>query len=245
MTETGISIIIIAFNEEGYLPGLLESLLVQSTKTFEIIIVDSNSTDNTYPVAMSFQNKFDQFRYLKLDMAKGPAFARNRGAEIASYERLLFLDADTRLRNDFIHTILSQLNRKKLQVATCPIRISEQDMLSNSGAIFLNMFMILLRPVYSCAYGACLISTGTVHRQLNGFNENLGVCEDCNYVKRARRIYNYRFSILTPYFYTSDRRAKAEGPAFFLLKYLKIHIYRMFTGREILKGEIEYYYGKF
>ena len=100
-------------------------------------------------------------------------------------------------------------------------------------------------PVYSSAYGACFISTKTVHKKLQGFREDLGVCEDCNYVKRARREYHYNFRILTPYFFTSDRRALNEGKIAFFLKYIKIHVYRMFTGKEILKDEINYTYGKF
>ena len=245
MKDSKISIIVIAYNEEKYLPIILGSLSNQTNKDFEVIVTDSGSSDNTVNTALGFKEKFDALQVVELGCAKGPAYARNKGAEAASYERLIFLDADTRLKNNFIENVKKELDLKKPDVATCPIRISEKDPLSNFGAIFLNVFMLVLKPVYSAAYGACFISTKTVHKKLNGFREDLGICEDCNYIKRARRIYNYKFRILSSYFYTSDRRAKSEGQFGFMFKYILIHLYRMFTGNEILKEKIHYNYGGF
>jgi len=240
-----LSIIIIAYNEEKYISGILNSLTNQTIKDFEVIVVDSNSTDNTEIVAKSFSKNFKEFTYLKLDEAKGPGYSRNKGEKIAQYDKLLFLDADTKLNNDFIERIVNELVNEQIEVATCPIRIAEKNPISNLGAYFLNFFMIILKPVYSSAYGACFISTKEIHSKVKGFDEDIAICEDCNYVKKARRIQNYKFGILKPYFYTSDRRAKTGGGLSFMFMYIKIHLYRMFTGQEIIKGEIEYNYGNF
>ncbi|MDY0362852.1 MAG: glycosyltransferase family 2 protein [Desulforegulaceae bacterium] len=240
-----LSIIIIAYNEEKYIPQILESLRLQTFKNFEVIISDSNSTDNTKNAAIAFKQYFNEFKYLKLDKAAGPAYGRNKGADHAKYERLLFLDSDTKLKNDFIEKTLKEINRKKIDIATCPIKISEHNFISDSGAFFLNSFMLVLRPFYPTAFGACFFSTKNVHKKIGGFNENLGICEDCNYVKTAAKTYNFKFKILKPCFYTSDRRAAKEGNIQLTLKYLKTHLYRIFTGKEILKGKINYNYGKF
>lgn len=240
-----LSIIVIAYNEEKYLPVLLDSLSKQTFTRFELIVVDSNSTDDTEKLALAFEEKFENFSFIKLDKPRGPAYARNKGAEAASYERLIFLDADTRLKPDFIQKVMHELAKNQADVATCPIRIREGAIKSNLGAMFLNGFMIGLRPVYTAAYGACLITTKTVHQQINGFREDLGVCEDCNYVKRARRDHQFSYQILSPMFYTSDRRALNEGEIGLMLKYIKIHTYRMFTGKEVLRDEITYDYGSY
>ncbi len=245
MFQAHVSIIIIAYNEQKYLPRLLNSLVKQMLNPFEVIIVDSDSKDRTGSIALSYKDKLPSLKYLKLPVALGPAYARNRGAEISSYERLLFLDADTRVKPDFIERVIAELLLYDPDVATCPIRIAENHLASNLGAIFLNSFMILMKPVYSAAYGACIISTKSIHVKLDGFREDLGLCEDCNYIKRARRNHKMRFKILSPYFFTSDRRAMLEGGADFFLKYIRIHLLRMFTGREILKDEIKYEYGNF
>lgn len=245
MENSKISIIIIAYNEEKYISGILGALTNQTLKNFEVIVVDSNSTDNTEEISKSFSNDFEEFSYLKLDAAKGPAYGRNKGAEIAKYNRLLFFDADTSIKKDFIQRISLELDKRKVDVASCPIRILEGGLASDFGAMFLNSFMIGLKPVYSAAYGACFISTKNVHQKLSGFDENIGLCEDCNYIKKARRLHKFKYGILTPYFYTSDRRAKAEGGLKFMFKYIKIHLYRMLTGKEISKEEIDYNYGEF
>lgn len=245
MKNSILSIIIIAYNEEKYISGILSSLSNQTFKDFEVIIVDSNSSDKTETVAKKFSTNFKEFTYFKLEVAKGPGYGRNKGEKIAKYEKLLFLDADTELNNDFIERIVNELENKKIEVATCPIRIVEKSLISNLGAYFLNSFMIFLNPVYSSAYGACFISTKRIHSKVNGFDENIAICEDCNYVKKARRLHNSKFGILKPYFYTSDRRAKTDGGLSFMLMYIKIHIYRMFTGQEIMKGKIKYNYGNF
>lgn len=240
-----ISIIIIAYNEEKYIQGILNALINQTEKNFEVIVVDSNSNDKTEQVSKKIASNLKDFTYIKLDSARGPAYGRNKGAEAAKYDRLIFFDADTSINNNFIERVDKEIRRKKLDVATCSIRILEGGLIANFGAFFLNSFMLLLKPVYSSGYGACFITTQNVHGLVGGFDEEIGLCEDCNYIKKARREHRLKFGILSTYFYTSDRRAKSEGGLRFMLKYIKIHLYRMFTGKEILKGEIVYNYGNF
>jgi len=240
-----ISIIIIAYNEEKFIAGILKALKNQTVENFEVIVVDSNSSDKTEQVARGFSSYFKEFAYIQLDTAQGPAYSRNRGAEIAKYDRLLFFDADTSVKNNFIQRIDSEIKKRKLDVATCPVRILEGGIASDFGAFFLNSFMILLKPIYSSGYGACFITTQKVHKQIGGFDEKIGLCEDCNYIKKARRKHHFKFGILSTCFYTSDRRAKAEGGLRFILKYIKFHLYRMLTGREIFKEDIVYNYGNF
>ncbi len=245
MLNIMISIIIIAYNEEKYIQGILNALINQTVKDFEVIIVDSNSNDKTEQVALEVASGFKEYTFIKLDSVRGPAYGRNKGAEAAKYERLIFFDADTSINKNFIERVDKEIKKNKIDVATCSIRILEGGLVANFGAFFLNSFMILLKPVYSSGYGACFITTQKVHRLVGGFDEEIGICEDCNYIKKARREHRLKFGILSTYFYTSERRAQSEGGLKFMLKYIKIHLYRMFTGKEISKGEIVYNYGNF
>lgn len=239
------SIVIIALNEEKYIPQLFESLENQTSQDFEIIFVDSNSTDKTREIAEFYRQRFREFKILKLEKAMGPGYARNRGAELASYERLLFLDADTILPPDFIRTMRKKLVNKYSDLATFYMRTSESGRGLQLGAYILNFFMTLMYPVYSSGYGACLLSTGTAHDLINGFREDLAICEDCNYIKRARRKYGFSFRILPVIFYTSGRRTMTEKKTTLIKKYLYSHLYRLFTGKEIRKGKIKYEYGNY
>ena len=240
-----LSIIIIAYNEEEHLPLLLESLAEQTIQNFEVIVVDSNSIDKTATIAHNYSSRFTEFTYNKLSAPLGPGYARNCGAELCKYERILFLDADTILPSRFIEQVIHDISKKTIDVATCRIRISEGDILSNAAALFLNFFMIALYPFYSSGYGACLLSSKQVHQTIGGFREDLGICEDCDYIKRARRDFNFKFHILNPIFFTSNRRSKTENGFSMMIKYIKVHVYRMITKKEILQGNITYTYGNF
>ena len=240
-----LSIIIIAYNEEVHLPLLLKSLAQQTVQNFELIIVDSNSIDKTADIAHTFSLQFKEFSYIKLHAPLGPGYARNCGAEKCKYNHILFLDADTILPTHFIERVIHDISKKATDVATCRIRISEGDIVSNSAALFLNFFMIALYPFYSSGYGACLLSSKQVHETIGGFREDLGICEDCDYIKRARRDFNFKFHILNPFFYTSNRRSKTENGFIMMIKYIKVHLYRMITKKEILQGNITYTYGNF
>lgn len=85
-----ISVIVPAFNSEKTIAATIQSILTQHTnKSFELILVDDGSTDNTSEIA----EKFSKTRVLK-QQRKGPAAARNLGAKNAQGEILLFIDAD-------------------------------------------------------------------------------------------------------------------------------------------------------
>ena len=169
-----LSITVITYNEQDYLPALLNSLTRQTLQDFEIVLVDSASTDRTRQIAESWRGRFRSFQIVDLDRPRGPAHARNRGAAHASHERLLFLDSDSVLAPDFLERALDRLERRRIDVATCFIRINEASLLSRLGAFVLNAGMILMRPVYITAYGACLFSTREAHAALGGSTNGSG-----------------------------------------------------------------------
>ncbi len=239
-----LTVVVIAYNEEKFIGGVLSSLARQTERDFEVLVVDSNSTDGTEAAARAYAPELPAFRYLKLDAARGPAYGRNRGAEAAASERLLFLDADTLFAPDFLAATGAEIARLGADVATCPLRVIESAPLYGLGTLFLNGAVRLLRPVYPTAYGACLFSTRTVHTAVGGFDERVGICEDCHYVKKAGQL-GFRFRILHHPFETSDRRVRRQGTARAALFYLRIHLRRLLTGREILKESVRYPYGQF
>ena len=89
-----LSIIIPARNEETNLPTLLRSLTAQSVRPLEILVVDDASTDRTPGIAR--QNGAQVIPSLPLPAGwRGKTWACHQGAQHASGQLLLFLDADT------------------------------------------------------------------------------------------------------------------------------------------------------
>ncbi len=87
--------IVPAYNAAHHLGPCLEALCRSTTAFHEIIVVDDGSTDETPGLAARYD-----VTVLHTGGRRGPAFARNLGANAASGEILLFIDADVSVRHD-------------------------------------------------------------------------------------------------------------------------------------------------
>lgn len=113
-----ISIVIPAYNEEKYILNSLRSLLNQNlvnTISYEIIIVDNNSTDNTYKIVKNFIDKYrksnDKISFeLVREYRKGVAFARQTGFSMANSKIIATLDADCIASPLWVRTIFNIFN---------------------------------------------------------------------------------------------------------------------------------------
>lgn len=88
--EPLISVVIPTFNHEEYIEEAIQSVLEQTYKNYEIIVVDDGSKDNTRNIIRKFENNI---KYIH-QKNQGPSFARNRGLKKASGGLIAFLDAD-------------------------------------------------------------------------------------------------------------------------------------------------------
>lgn len=103
-----ISFIVPCFNEQDWIPSLLQSLNdceVDFSKV-ELIVVDNCSTDRTVDTAWSL-SKIVQFDVrIAHEFRPGVSFARNTGALKAKGTTLVFVDADNRLTSDFVNRVI-------------------------------------------------------------------------------------------------------------------------------------------
>ena len=102
-----LSIIIPARNEEHNLPTLLHSIITQSISPCEIIVVDDASTDRTAEVAQQFGARVICSLPLP-DGWRGKTWACHQGAQAATGNSILFLDADTWFEPDGLHRVLAE-----------------------------------------------------------------------------------------------------------------------------------------
>lgn len=89
-----VSVIIPVYNKERYLANSIESIIDQSYKNWEIILVDDCSTDNSAKIISKYADKNPNIIYHKQEKNGGAAVARNTALNLANGRYAAFLDAD-------------------------------------------------------------------------------------------------------------------------------------------------------
>ena len=106
--KTLVSVIIPTYNEEKYILGSLNTLILQSYNPIEIIIIDDGSTDSTLKIIQDFSKKDKKIKILK-QQHQGPGKARNLGAEKSKGKILIFVDADMEFDKDYIKNLVQPI----------------------------------------------------------------------------------------------------------------------------------------
>ncbi|MBC7074079.1 glycosyltransferase, partial [Candidatus Parcubacteria bacterium] len=215
-----LSIIIPTLNEEKYLPILLEQIKKQNFSDYEIIVADAGSKDKTVEIAKNFG----------CIITKGgcPARGRNQGAKLAKGEILWFIDADTLfLPENFLKEILSQMEKKKLDLATFPIFIAGSPI---DKIIFRFYYFLaeILQKIFPLGWNSVFVKR-EVFEKLGGFDESVVFGEDLEFVQRASKKFRYGF-IKTKPVLSSSRRFEKDGKIKTYFKYLLAGIYIIFRG---------------
>ena len=127
-----VSVIIPVFNCAPFLRRCLDSVVVQSDSSWEIISVDDGSTDGSIAILREYEEKLGgKMRVIEQKNA-GPAKARNRAIDIAAGQYLAFLDADDFLDSRCFELALEQAQRFDAQIVVWDIWFYNDSMRSSS-----------------------------------------------------------------------------------------------------------------
>ncbi len=105
-----ISIIVPVYKVEQYLPRCLDSLLSQTYKNLEIILIDDGSTDNSPSICDAYAGKDSRIRVIHKENG-GLSNARNTGLDAAEGELIGFIDSDDYIENDMYEYLLSGMRK--------------------------------------------------------------------------------------------------------------------------------------
>ena len=109
MLNKKVSIIIPVYNVEKYISRCLDSILNNTYKDIEIILVNDGSKDNSQKIIDEYKEKYADIIISVEQENKGPAEARNLAMDIATGEYLMFVDSDDFVEKDYIEQYVSQL----------------------------------------------------------------------------------------------------------------------------------------
>ncbi len=117
MTPT-LSYIVPIYNVAKYLPQCIDSILEQNLpeNTFEIILVDDGSTDESGEIADEYATKHPSFIHVIHQKNGGLSNARNNGISIATGDFIQYVDSDDHLVHDTTNELLEQIKRDNLDI---------------------------------------------------------------------------------------------------------------------------------
>ncbi len=234
-----LSIVIPTLNEEKFLPRLLESIKRQSFADYEIIVSDGNSTDNTKKIALENNCKFvvDTEHH-------SPSWQRNNGAAIAQGDILLFLDADSVLKDGFLEKVVKEFIARDLCGAGFYFNFNP-DKISYRFFSGLDNFFCFFRQYFSPAsVGAGIMSKKEAHDYIKGFDSEIILSEDFDYCNRLSKQGKFRMIKSIRLLY-SARRIEKEGWFTVACKWGRMAAFAMLNKRIKEKDMIKYDFGKF
>ncbi|ALB44256.1 MULTISPECIES: glycosyltransferase family 2 protein [Clostridium] len=117
-TKDLISVIVPVYNVEKYLPQCIDSILNQTEKNLEIILVDDGSLDNSGKICDEFSKKDDRIIVIH-KKNNGLSSARNAGLEIARGNYIGFVDSDDWLDKTMYEVLLKLLKENNSDISCC------------------------------------------------------------------------------------------------------------------------------
>lgn len=118
MNESLISVIVPVYKAERYLDACVESILGQTYRNLEVILVDDGSPDRSGALCDQWAEKDPRIRVIHRENG-GAAAARNTGIDVARGDYIGFVDSDDWIRSDMYAIMLGALKNSEKKMACC------------------------------------------------------------------------------------------------------------------------------
>jgi glycosyltransferase involved in cell wall biosynthesis len=196
------SVVVPAYNEENFLAPTLQAIGAASAGLIcETIVVDNQSTDKTANIAEIFG------ALIVSESEHSIAKVRNTGAEYASGDVLIFIDADTRVPPELFQMIAGAMKDEKCFGGAVSVEYDE------SQRKWMKYYMYgwkFWQTFFNMKQGAAQFCRKAVFEKLNGYDASIFVGEDIEFywrlTKYAKRNSGHLFFVEQPKVRTSARR---------------------------------------
>lgn len=108
-----ISIIIPIYNSEKYLDDCIISVVNQTYKNFELLLINDGSQDRSREICKKYQEKDKRIVYIEQPNL-GVSSARNKGIEVSTGDYIVFLDSDDYISENFLKTLMDKSDSNTL-----------------------------------------------------------------------------------------------------------------------------------
>lgn len=209
--ETTISVIIPVYNAENYLKRCLDSVINQTYKNLEIILIDDGSTDNSGEICDEYAKTDNRIKVIHKENG-GVSQARNEGLRVATGEYIGFLDSDDFILHNMYENLIKQLELNDADISICgfakeiekgkfePYFKYDTDCVFDRDEALKNL---LQNKYYSCSCSDKLLKRSLLDNIF--FDENITHYEDLLFlwqvIKKAKTV---AFTSNVYYYYTTN-----------------------------------------
>ncbi|STY72098.1 PGL/p-HBAD biosynthesis glycosyltransferase Rv2957/MT3031 [Megamonas hypermegale] len=125
------SIIMPVFNTEEYLNKAINSILNQTFKDFEFILIDDNSSDGSYNICLEYAKKDKRIILMKNDRNMGVSATRNRGLDIAKGNYVTFIDSDDYIDLEVLFKVYDKIKSMNVAIDCLKYGVVEEYFVKN------------------------------------------------------------------------------------------------------------------
>lgn len=127
------------FNSEVFISETINSVINQTYKNWELLLIDDGSTDNTLEIVQPFLKAHSNIKLHKNEINSGAAVSRNKGIDEAQGDYIAFLDADDLWKSNKLEVQVAFMEKEK-----CEVCFSSYDLINHNGD-FLNQRVLALK----------------------------------------------------------------------------------------------------
>lgn len=190
-----ISIIIPVYNSEQWLSRCIESVINQTYKNLEIILVNDGSSDKSIDICKHYENIDDRIVFINKENG-GTSTARNRGISISTGEYIQFVDSDDTLKTNACEKLIEYISKAETDLVICGLNIYQNGNLLRTPHLKYKKINIKqdfnnFKYIYPIFASPCnkLYKRNLIY---NYFDESLSAGEDMkfnlNYIKNTKKI---------------------------------------------------------
>ncbi|MGN1420911.1 MAG: glycosyltransferase family 2 protein [Eubacterium sp.] len=182
-----ITVIVPVYNVEKYLDRCIESVVNQTYKNLEIILVDDGSPDNCPAMCDAWAEKDNRIKVIHKENG-GVSSARNIGLDNANGEYIGFVDSDDYIAEDMFENLFNKINTDNCQMSVCgiffqgkSISFKNEELISGNEAIN-RLFNYRDYQSFSGWTWNKLFLASVIKQNRLKFDENICFCEDVLFV---------------------------------------------------------------
>jgi glycosyltransferase involved in cell wall biosynthesis len=192
-----VSVILPTFNREELITRAIDSVIRQEYTSWELLVIDDGSEDDTFEIIRDYQNKFENIRYCRHSNRKLP-LSLNAGIQLSTGEYISFLGSDDEYLTDHLMLrIKYMIDNPGVDLIHGGVQIIGDPYVKDKNNLSKKIHLS------ECTIGGTFLGKKQVFTDLKGF-KNINYSEDSEFLERAKTKYEIRKVSFPTYIYYRD-----------------------------------------